>query len=257
MAAPRVLILRAAGVNCEAETAHAWHLAGAASDIVHINELRETPARLLDYQILTIPGGFSYGDDVAAGKILANKLLLFLGDQLREFAERQRLILGICNGFQVLCRAGLLPGGAAQSALPPCTVTHNLSGKYEDRWVLLERSSAKCVFLASRATYELPVAHGEGRVMTRSTAEMERLRELGCLALQYGSRNNRPADYPDNPNGSMLGAAGLCDPCGRIFGLMPHPERFIHPRQHPEWTSRRIEQPDGRAIFESAVAFLR
>ena len=254
MSSPRVLVLRAAGVNCEVETVHAWELAGARAQVVHINALRENPGQLLDSQILTIPGGFSYGDDVSAGKILANQMQVFLGDQLRAFAERDRLIIGICNGFQVLCKTRLLHGGDGDNDLPAVTITANVSGKYEDRWVRLRRSSDNCAFLRRAAVYELPVAHGEGRVMACSDEEMNRLAELECVAMQYISRNGTSAAYPDNPNGSMMDVAGLCDPSGRVFGLMPHPERFIHETQHPEWTSRDNAQADGRAIFESAVA---
>ncbi|MCH8914029.1 MAG: phosphoribosylformylglycinamidine synthase I [Planctomycetes bacterium] len=253
MSRPRVLVLRAAGVNCEVETVHAWELAGARAQMLHINALREHPGQLLDYQILTIPGGFSYGDDVSAGKILANQMQVFLGDQLRAFAERDRLIIGICNGFQVLCKTSLLHGGHGGGDLPAATITANVSGKYEDRWVRLRRASENCAFLKRAAVYELPVAHGEGRVMAWSDQEMNRLAELGCVAMQYTSSNGPPVAYPDNPNGSMMDVAGLCDPSGRVFGLMPHPERFIHETQHPEWTSRDTAQADGRAIFESAV----
>ncbi len=254
MSSPRVLVLRAAGVNCEVETVHAWELAGARAEVVHINALRENPGQLLDYQILTIPGGFSYGDDVSAGKILANQMQVFLGDQLRVFAERDRLIVGICNGFQVLCKTGLLHGG---DDLPTATIMANVSGKYEDRWVRLRRASENCVFLKREAVYELPVAHGEGRVMACSDGDMNRLAELGCVAMQYTSCNGASAEYPDNPNGSMKDVAGLCDPSGRVFGLMPHPERFVHETQHPEWTSRDNAQADGRLIFESGVAHFR
>lgn len=257
MGQPRVLILRAAGVNCEMETAHAWSLAGAVADVRHINELRANPRQLHAYQVLTIPGGFSYGDDISAGKVFANELLIFLGDSLREFAARERLILGICNGFQVLCKAGLLPGGPQDADLPPATITANLSGKYEDRWVRLGRSSEKCIFLSRARVYELPVAHGEGRVVTATEQGMHKIAEQGCVALRYQTRDGAPPSYPDNPNGSMSDVAGLCDPSGRIFGLMPHPERFIHHTQHPEWTSCESGLPDGLAVFESAVAFLK
>ena len=257
MSSPQVLVLRAAGVNCEVETVQAWELAGARAQVVHINALRANPGQLLDYQILTIPGGFSYGDDVSAGKILANQMQVFLGDQLRAFAERDHLIIGICNGFQVLCKTGLLHGGGGAGGLPAATITANVSGKYEDRWVRLRRASENCVLLRRAAVYELPVAHGEGRVMACSDEEMNRLAELGCVAMQYTSRNGRSAAYPDNPNGSMMDVAGLCDPSGRVFGLMPHPERFIHETQHPEWTSRDAAPVDGRAIFESAVEHFR
>ena len=154
----------------------------------------------------------------------------------------------------VLCKTSLLHGGGGSGDLPAATITANVSGKYEDRWVRLRRASDNCAFLKRAAVYELPVAHGEGRVMASSGQKMNRLAELGCVAMQYTSHNGASAAYPDNPNGSMMDVAGLCDPSGRIFGLMPHPERFIHETQHPEWTSRDDTQADGRAIFESAVA---
>lgn len=255
MAKPRVLVLRAAGVNCEQETAHAWRLAGAEPTILHINALRQQPQSLDRYQVLTVPGGFSYGDDISAGKIFANELMLFLSDALRAFAERDHLTLGICNGFQVLCKAGLLPGSANGAALPAVTVTHNLSAKYEDRWVRLKRYSDLCPFLSGRDDYELPVAHGEGRVMSGTVEDMQQLEQRGCVALKYASASSSSAKYPENPNGSMLDAAGMCDPSGRIFGLMPHPERYVHHTQHPEWTSQPTGKPHGLSIFESAVAY--
>ncbi len=255
MANPRVLVLRTAGVNCEQETAYAWTLAGAVPEIMHVNCLRAAPERLHDYQVLTIPGGFSYGDDIAAGRIFANQLQLFLGDVLREYAGRERLILGICNGFQVLCKAGLLPGA---SDLPRVTMARNLSGKYEDRWVPLRRTAAACVFLAGQGEFELPVAHGEGRVLAEDPAAMQRLDDAGCVALRYGSGGGGPVGYPQNPNGSMLDVAGLCDRSGRILGLMPHPERACEPTHHPQWTRRAgCPHPAGRDIFKSAVAWFR
>jgi phosphoribosylformylglycinamidine synthase len=247
----RVLVLRAAGVNCETETAFAWESAGALPDVQHINVLRAEPRRLLDYQILTVPGGFSYGDDIAAGKILANQMMLFLGDALREFCDRDRLVLGICNGFQVLCKAGLLPG---PGRLPPVTVTENLSRKYEDRWVHLDAGPTRCRFLEPGRRYHLPVAHGEGRVAVREPADIDTLKSSGCAALRYASADGEAVEYPANPNGSMGDVAGLCDPTGRIFGLMPHPERFIHITQHPEWTGGGVTEADGLRLFKTAVA---
>lgn len=256
MAKPRVMILRAAGVNCEHETQYAWELAGADATIVHVNELRQRPGMLDDVQILTLPGGFSYGDDIAAGRVLGTELEVFLGDALRRFVDRGGLVLGICNGFQVLCRTGLLPAGPGAN-LPPATVTRNTSGKYEDRWVHLRRAAGHCPFLTHAAEYVMPVAHGEGRVMTRTTADLQRLQAAGCVALEYCAREGGPVTYPDNPNGSMGNIAGLCDPTGRVLGLMPHPERFVDPTHHPEWTSRDIPHPDGRRIFESATDHVR
>lgn len=261
MSKPSVLVLRAAGVNCDVETAYAWQLAGARADCVHINRLREDPRQLQHYQVLTVPGGFSYGDDISAGKVFACQLQAFLKEALEKFISADRLVLGICNGFQVLCKAGLLPGRVAGADLPPATVTYNISGKYEDRWVKLRREAEHCVFLQAQEYYELPVAHGEGRVMARSEEDMNALERAGCVALRYCTKNadrfQDPCPYPDNPNGSMLDVAGLCDPSGKVFGFMPHPERFIESTQHPQWTSRPLSEPHGRAIFQSAVEYFR
>jgi phosphoribosylformylglycinamidine synthase len=154
----------------------------------------------------------------------------------------------------VLCKTGLLRSGESGNGLPAATITANVSGKYEDRWVRLRRTSQKCAFLMRAEAYELTVTNGEGRVMACSEADMNSLAELGCVAMRYTSHNGASVAYPDNPNGSMMDVAGLCDPSGRVFGLMPHPERFVHETQHPEWTSRDVASADGRAIFESAVA---
>ncbi|MCG3137938.1 MAG: Phosphoribosylformylglycinamidine synthase [Phycisphaerae bacterium] len=258
MAKVRVLILRAAGINCEVETAHAWELAGASPEIVHLQELRTHSWRLRDYQILTIPGGFSYGDDIAAGKIFANQLQVFLADALQEFRQLGGLILGICNGFQVLCKAGLLPGQHPKQNLPAVTITDNLCRKYEDRWVRLHAITTFCAFLKRREQYELPLAHGEGRIVTGSPADVLLLHKLGIAALQYVDEHGSATQaYPANPNGSMGGIAGLCDASGRVFGLMPHPERFIDVSNHPEWTSRTSLEPHGLDIFRSAVESLQ
>ncbi len=255
MSTPHVLVLRSAGVNCELETARAWELAGAVVRILHVNELRDRPALLQEAQVLKIRGGFSFGDDISGGKILAGQLQAYVGDALRAFASQDRLILGICNGFQVLCKSGLLPGETGGEPLPPVTVATNLSGKFEDRWVHLARTSDQCVFLKRLDRYEMPVAHGEGRVTAKTSDEMAQLVRRGFVALCYRSSNGGPVAYPENPNGSMLDVAGICDETGRVFGLMPHPERFVDRTHHPAWTSRDIETPDGRAIFESAVEY--
>ncbi len=254
IATPTALIIRAAGVNCERETAHAWECVGARATIVHVNELIARPQMLDEIQILTIPGGFSYGDDIAAGRILANQLMQRLGDALRHYCARGGLILGICNGFQVLCKSGLLPSPG--NGLPGVTITANRSRRYEDRWVHVARGVRHCAFLQHDGPYVLPVAHGEGRIAVDTPAAVAKLAEAGCTALRYRRSDGTTPDYPDNPNGSCDDLAGLCDPTGRIFGLMPHPERFIDPTQHPEWTSRPIESPHGRLVFESAITYL-
>jgi len=256
MANVNVLVLRAAGINCDQETAHAWRLAGAHVDLLHVNRLLENPALLETYQAVTIPGGFSYGDNIAAGKILARQIQHHLAEPLHRFVDGGKLVLGICNGLQVLVKAGLLPGdnGSSQTV----TVTYNDSNRFEDRWVHLAVSADHCVFLEPKGQLFLPVAHGEGKIVAKDRGVLDRLRDRQLIALRYVDARGRPGGYPVNPNGSEDHAAALTDPTGRILGLMPHPERFVHPTQHPRWT-RTPEQPEpcGRTLFERAVAYLQ
>jgi phosphoribosylformylglycinamidine synthase subunit PurQ / glutaminase len=257
MTTPRALVLRAPGTNCDLETADAWRRAGADAETWHINRLIECSAELAHFQVLTLPGGFSYGDDLGAGCILAARLAIGLGDALRRFHDRGGLILGICNGFQVLVRGGLLPGG---SGTRRTTLAHNESGRFEARWVRLTPRPGLTPFVTFTEPIELPVAHGEGRLMTSDSAALDLLEQNGRIVLQYADREGRPTgQYPANPNGSPHAAAALCDSTGRIFGLMPHPERFIDPWHHPRWTRRAKLCPDGDGlrIFQSAVDSLR
>jgi phosphoribosylformylglycinamidine synthase len=257
MGRPRAIVLRAPGTNCDEETAEAWQRAGADAEIWHINRLLESFAALDCCQILTIPGGFSYGDDLGAGRILAARIGTVLGEALQRFHDRGGLILGICNGFQVLVRSGLLPGGAGRCA---ATLAHNDSGHFEARWVRLLPRPGHSPFVSFSEPIELPVAHGEGKLVTADPACLKRLDQAGQLVLRYGDNEHLPTqDYPANPNGSMYAVAGLCDASGRIFGLMPHPERFVVPWHHPRWTRRRDAlnpRGDGLRIFEGAVAAL-
>ena len=257
MARPRVIVLRAPGTNCDEETADAWQRAGADSVTWHINRLFESQAALDQFQLLTIPGGFSYGDDLGAGRILAARLTTALGEGLRRFHDRGGLLLGICNGFQVLVRAGLLPGGPSHSST---TLAPNDSGRFEDRWVRLLPRPGLSPFVTFSDPIELPVAHGEGRYMTLGPALPQVPAPPREVVLQYADHRGVPTqEYPANPNGSEQAIAGVCDPTGRIFGLMPHPERHIDPWHHPRWTrqrARRTGEGDGMRIFRSAVAAL-
>ncbi len=252
MAIVRVLILRAPGANCDGETQFAFERAGAVADRVHINRLREKPDLLKGYEILVIPGGFTYGDDVAAGKILANQLAHFLGDALRRFRDREKLILGICNGFQAILKAGLL--------LPPdedgprATLAHNACGKFEDRWIHLQATPGECPFLKGIDRLFLPVAHGEGRFLCREPWILSGLQQTGQVVLRYVDPAGGPPAFPANPNGSQGDVAGLCDTTGRVLGLMPHPERHVLPTQHPRWTRLGLaEEGEGMALFRNAV----
>jgi phosphoribosylformylglycinamidine synthase len=242
---PQVLVLRAAGTNCEAETAHAFQVVGAEPRIVHVNELRQQPRLLREVQFLAIPGGFSYGDDIASGRIFANELMSALRDELLGFIDRGGYAIGICNGFQVLVKAGLLPrlDGRAE---PQATLTDNASGMYTDRWVRLEGDARRCAWIPEgAAACELPVAHAEGRFVA-PPAVRAALASAGQIALRYHA--------DDNFNGSDDRIAGVCDPTGRVFGLMPHPERFLRWENHPNWTrGPRRREGDGVRFFRAAV----
>jgi phosphoribosylformylglycinamidine synthase I len=257
---PKVLILRAPGTNCDGETAFAFEAAGAETERVHICRLLEQPSIAADYQILCLPGGFSYGDDVAAGRILANQIEHHLADVLGKFKDDGKLILGICNGFQVLIKSGLLLEADSQHG-QTATLTWNDSGKFEDRWVELSTASEKCVFLKGIDRMYLPIAHAEGKFVARDADTLANLDRDGQLVLRYrpldGSESNgQPVPYPDNPNGSTLNVAGLTDSTGRVFGLMPHPERFIDSTQHPRWTRESLPpEGDGLAVFKNAVGY--
>jgi phosphoribosylformylglycinamidine synthase len=258
MAVPRVIVLRAPGTNCDEETVAAWRIAGAHAETWHVGRLLEDPSVFDRFQILTLPGGFSYGDDLGAGRILATRLAHALGDALRGFHDRGGLIAGICNGFQVLVRCGLLPGGSFPS---PATLAPNASGRFEARWIRLLPRPGLSPFVAFSEPIELPVAHGEGRFLTGDPRAIEALEAAGQIVLKYADEHDRPTQhYPANPNGSASAAAAICDPTGRIFGLMPHPERHIEAIHHPRWTRRKGGTEDfegqGLKIFRGAVAAL-
>jgi phosphoribosylformylglycinamidine synthase I len=272
---PRVLVLRAPGTNCDVETAFAFQLAGAIAERVHVNRLLENPPLLDSYQILCIPGGFSYGDDIAAGRILATQLRLHLAEVLHDFSNKDRLILGICNGFQVLLRAELLFPPEPELGIP-ATLTWNDSGRFEDRWVYLRVTGRECVFLRNIQTLYLPIAHAEGKFVARDEQTLKKLEASGQLVLRYTLPPGRPSEemvqsrngldqdlaapipFPHNPNGSQANVAGVCDITGRVFGLMPHPERHIDPTHHPRWTRGEAgPEGDGLQIFRNAVEYFR
>ncbi len=267
MALPSVCIVRSAGTNCDREAHYAFEEAGAFVERVHITALVARPARLHDYHVLLIPGGFSYGDDLGAGTLLANELTAFLGEELRKFREARKIVLGICNGFQVLVKSGLLPGvpdgqgplAGEGAPRPQATLTNNDSGKFEDRWVHLKVCSRKVDFLDQGAsTLYLPVAHGEGKFVARDEGVLRRLEENDQVVFRYVTPDGGPAAYPWNPNGSQGDIAGICDPTGRILGLMPHPERHAEATNHPRWTREGISpRPDGAGLFASAVRYVR
>ena len=263
---PRALVLRAAGINCDLETARAFELAGAQAERVHVNRLVERPELLDDFDLLAVPGGFSYGDDVAAGRILGDRLARELGDPMRRFVERGGPIIGICNGFQVLTSSGLLPGDVDGQSGRTCALTQNsdeaTGGRYACRWVTLKKAAKHCVWTGDWAddeSVELPMAHAEGRLVFRDEAAREAVVRASRVAVTYGEpAAGLPDDLPDNPNGSEHDIAGLCDESGLVLGLMPHPERYVEPMQHPAWTRRQIDgtaetTAAGLRLFQSAV----
>ncbi len=237
LSTPRVLVLRAAGTNCDLETAHALRLAGAEAERVHAGALLSGERRLWEFAALVIPGGFSYGDDLGAGTVLANRLRARLAEALAEFVEQGRPVIGICNGFQVLVRLGILPGGAGEKS---ATLVENESGQFEDRWVRLRVETSLCPFLRKGTVLELPVAHKEGRFMTRDAGALRALEEGGQVAFRYlEPEGDEPArGFPANPNGSVASIAGVTSPRGNVVGLMPHPERHLRALHHPSWTRR-------------------
>jgi phosphoribosylformylglycinamidine synthase I len=250
----RTLILRAPGTNCDVESAFAFEQAGAQADLIHVSQLIHRQALISDYQIMVIPGGFTYGDDISAGRILANELRLELRSQIQDFVDDGRLILGICNGFQVLVKAGMLPRWSVDNS-QSLTIAGNDSGKFECRWVYLRANKmSPCIFTRGIDIICLPVAHGEGKVVI----QQEALEELN-VALHYADETGDiRAGYPHNPNGSMNNIAGICDTTGRIFALMPHPERFIRWTQYPRWTREpRRDYGDGFRIFLNAVEWAK
>ncbi len=264
MAAPRVLVLRAPGTNCDEETAYAFRLAGAIAERVHVNELVANAALASRYQILCLPGGFSYGDDIGAGRILASRMRRHLAGLLRDFTDRQadRLMLGICNGMQVMMRLGVLTDGLPLGHA--ATLAWNAHGRFEDRWVHLAIDpQSPCVFLRNLTNVYLPIAHAEGRFLASNATVLQQMQAAGRLALRYsqpaGIVHNQALEFPLNPNGSQANVAGVCDASGRIFGLMPHPERHLDPTHHPFWTRRRElpEHGEGLVIFQNAVNYFR
>jgi phosphoribosylformylglycinamidine synthase len=253
---PKVLILRTAGTNCDKETESAFSLAGAQTYLYHVNHVKEKND-LENYQIIALPGGFSYGDDLGAGKILSLELLLWFKEQLKEFISRGGLIIGICNGFQVLVKTGILPDLDFKQKI---TLTDNDSAKFEDRWVYLNvprpTSRVPRIWLDGLPEIiNLPVAHGEGKFYAESDI-LDKIESKGQVVLRYTDSSGKSAGYPFNPNGSLNDIAGITDVTGKVLGLMPHPERFMFKHQWPHWREKGVF-PFGLKFFENSVNYFK
>lgn len=259
MTSYRALVLRAPGINCDRETAHACRLVGFETDLVHINQLLKAPDMLLNYAFLVIPGGFSYGDDLGAGTLLAKNLTIHLGKQLQQFVDEGRPVLGICNGFQVLVKAGLLPEGEDEGGIHQtgtgATLTDNASAQFECRWVTLAAQTSRCIFTRGiERLIELPVAHGEGQFVFRGNiAYLQAMRQI---PLVYVTDSQKNVIYPANPNGSAGNVAGVCNTRGNVLGLMPHPERYVSTLQHPLRRGNAHGQGDGLLLFKNAYEYV-
>lgn len=251
---PKALVLRAAGTNCNNETAFAFELGGAIAEQAHINELIRGSRKLEGYHILAIPGGFSYGDDLGSGKVFANQLAIKLGRELEDFMAAGKLVIGICNGFQVLIKMGLLPALSRVYA-QEATLTNNDSGKFEDRWVWMRAENESLFTKGIRRIY-LPVNHGEGKFVA-SNEVTEQLRKNRLIKLKYANEDGSEAkQYPYNPNGSMLSIAAITNREGNVFGMMPHPEKFVTKYTHPGWTRENLpEEGDGLRIFRNMAEY--
>ncbi len=265
MAAPKVLVITGNGFNCEKETAYAFEMNGGKPEIYNMNFVVERDISLSDYQIMAFIGGFSYGDHLGGGRVAANKFLYNLKDDLQTFINRDTLIIGICNGFQVLMQLGVLPACDDKYFEKTLTLSPNNSRRYEDRWVRLGvNTNSKCVFTKNIESFSVPVRHGEGKIYTPDVTLFENILENNQVVVQFlhPESGNPTEEYPFNPNGSYKGIAGICDPSGRIFGLMPHPEAYLSQFNNPVWTRLKSEgkmptEGEGVQIFRNAVEYFQ
>lgn len=260
-----VLIITGYGLNCEDESRYAWELAGAKPRYFHFNDLLKNPSQLRDFAALMFIGGFSYGDHMTSGHVFALRARHHMQGELDRFIAAGKLIMGICNGFQIIVKLGLLPGLDNDYFTQKLSIMQNDCGTFQNRWVTLRfESGSPCVYSRGLDRMPLPIRHGEGKVFTLDKALLQRLEEAGCVACRYADPDTGEAtqQFPHNPNGSLNAIAGLCDPTGRIFGMMPHPEAYLYPENHPQWECRKRdgvlpEQGSGLALFRNAVEHLK
>jgi phosphoribosylformylglycinamidine synthase subunit PurQ / glutaminase len=262
---PPILIITGYGVNCEAESRAAWEKTGAAPRLVHLHDLLETPNLLREFKALMFIGGFSFGDHMGSGHVLALRIKQRMQEQIQSFIAQGNLILGVCNGFQVMVRMGLLPGFDNDYFTPKLALMQNDCGTFQNFWVRIAfNPDSPCIFTRNLQAMDLPIRHGEGKIFTTDKKLAEHLKTSKTAACRYVDRaTGKPTmEFPDNPNGSLHAIAGLCDPTGRIFGLMPHPEAYLFPENHPQWPRQKLDGtlPEaglGLTIFQNAVNFLR
>jgi phosphoribosylformylglycinamidine synthase I len=260
-----VLIIIGYGLNCEAESKCAWELAGARPALVHFNDLLACPAHLHDFAALMFVGGFSYGDHMTSGHVFALRAKHRMSRELNKFIEQGKLIMGVCNGFQIMVKLGLLPGLDNDYFTQKLSLMQNDCGAFQNFWVRLRfEPQSPCVFTRGLDFVSLPIRHGEGKVFALDKNLLQRLEALGCVACRYADpMTGEPTQrFPHNPNGSLNAIAGLCDPSGRIFGLMPHPEAYLYPENHPQWDLQRQrgtlpEHGLGLRLFRNAVEHLK
>ena len=260
----KVLILYGYGINCDNEMQYAFELAGAAAERVHVNQLIINEPNLKDYQILALPGGFSFGDDIGAGKVLATKFKYNLQEPLQQFITDGKLVIGICNGFQVMVKLGILPGMDGDYRRQQVTLTFNESGRFEDRWVYLDILPSNCVFTQGIERIYLPIRHGEGKFIPGNESVLQKLYKNKQVVARYIDPvgNQNPA-FPWNPNGSVDSIAAICDENGRIFGMMPHPEAYLFPTNNPAWTRVKTSHNSlpqdgmGLQVFKNAVEYVK
>ena len=262
-AKPRALVITGFGLNCERETTVALEQAGAVAEMVHLNDILSGRRSLDDFRLLAFIGGFSFGDHIGAGTVFANRLKYRMRDQLREFVNAGRLVVGICNGFQTITRLGLVPALGGGQFEQQVALAQNSQGVFRDAWVMLGAEPASpCVFTRGIDLIPLPIRHGEGRFVPRDESTLQEIedRRLVCLRYVDPETGTKTMEFPDNPNGSTNAIAGICDPSGRVFGLMPHPEAYLSPYNHPHWTRQKINgvlpaKGLGQLIFDNAVSF--
>lgn len=270
---PKVLVITGYGINCEEETAKCFNWSGANAEIIHINDVINGNKKIKDYQIMAFPGGFAYGDDTGSGNALANKIKNNLNDDILKFAQEDKLIIGICNGMQMLANLGLIPATDLKYGERQAALMHNLTARLECRWIYVKNNSKKCVWTRDIEMLHLPIAHGEGNFYTEKST-LEKMQKADQIVFKYVKEDGSPAanEYPFNPNGAMEDIAGVCDPSGRIFALMPHPERFNSFTNEEGWELKKEKlireqatkspnsiilptKGEGLKVFENAVKY--